>query len=117
MGQPNKESLADPGGHVNPHTKKVGVALGLPWECNGWMWYLFHFYAVRVLQLSKSIGDYSRQEGVNGRTCSVFQVIVAWIHDQSTEKVGPSDIVHGILFGIDGASYNLSIHVVSKHFQ
>ena len=39
------------------------------------------------------------------------------IHDESPEEVGPGDVVHGVLFGGDGASHDLGIHVVRQHIQ
>ena len=44
-------------------------------------------------------------------------MIIAGVHYQTTEEVGPCDIVHGILFGSDGACHNLGIQMISKNLQ
>ena len=36
---------------------------------------------------------------------------------ESTEEVGPRDIIHRLLFGADGSGHNLSIQMVREHVQ
>ena len=79
--------------------------------------YLFHLNAVRALEGCQSPGHYAREEGVDRALSRVLQLIEGGVHEESTEEVGPGDIVHGVLFGGDGARHYLSIEMVRQDGQ
>ena len=74
--------------------------------------HLLKLDTIRVLQLCEGFSHNIREVHIHVILARPVKLIVARVHDKTSEEVRPCDVIHGILLGGDGTGHYLCIHVV-----